>query len=161
MATANATWPPPPPPPSPPPPAVTSVGCEDAEACSYFDVSDSEIVTSLGIFAAMGAVLLVTFGAIRHQAPIFFGRRRLRNLVRGVRARATTRSGSEKAPTRTAFFSFKASSDFTTYVFVPRALTYRSSLTSNPEPKPQTHRRTALPPSQDPTALGPTRCSGG
>ena len=42
----------------------------------------------------------------------------------------------------------------------PRAL-YRSSLTSNPEPKPQTHRRTALPPSPAPTGRGPTRCSGG
>jgi hypothetical protein len=72
----------------------------------HFDVSDSEIVTSLGIFAAMGAVLLVTFGAIRHQAPIFFGRRRLRNLVRGGRARATRRSGSRNTQTRTAFFFF-------------------------------------------------------
>ena len=108
MATANATWPSPPPP-SPPPPPFASVGCEDAEACVHFDVSDSEIVTSLGIFAAMGAVLLVTFGAIRHQAPIFFGRRRLRNLVRGGRARATRRSGSRNTQTRTAFFFFPTS----------------------------------------------------
>jgi hypothetical protein len=85
------------------------VGCEDAEACVHFDVSDSEIVTSLGIFAAMGAVLLVTFGSIRHQAPIFFGRRRLRNLVRGGRARATRRSGSRNTQTRTAFFFLRRS----------------------------------------------------
>jgi hypothetical protein len=61
---------------------LSIIGCEDATACANFDVSDREIVTSLGIFACMGAFLLVTFGAIRHKAPIFFGRRRLRNLVR-------------------------------------------------------------------------------
>ena len=160
MATANATWPPPPPPPSPPPPAVTSVGCEDAEACSYFDVSDSEIVTSLGIFAAMGAVLLVTFGAIRHQAPIFFGRRRLRNLVRGGQSARDDEKRIRESAHANGVFLVQSESDFTTLRF-RRARSYRSSLTSNPEPKPQTHRRTALPPSQDPTALGPTRCSGG
>ena len=147
MATADATLPPPPPP-SPPPPPLTSVGCEDADACSYFDVSDSEIVTSLGIFAAMGAVLLVTFGAIRHQAPIFFGRRRLRNLVRGSRARATTRSGFEKhaserrfslvQSTATCFFSF----------YRDDAKRARPSLTARYETKPenaQTHRPPPIP----------------
>ena len=150
MATANATWPPPPPPPSPPPPPFTSVGCEDADACSYFDVSDSEIVTSLGIFAAMGAVLLVTFGAIRHQAPIFFGRRRLRNLVRGGQS-ATTRSGSEKPPRRTAFFSFKAKATDFTFSSLRRSVAARSlPLLSDLEPgtetaNAQTHRPPPIP----------------
>ena len=89
--------------PPPPPPPFSGIGCEDASACAYFDVSDREIVTSLGIFACMGAVLLVTFGGIRHKAPIFFGRRRLRNLVGLVlmRRRAHTRS---TYPTALKFF---------------------------------------------------------
>ena len=73
--------PPPPPPPSPPPPPY-ALGCESASSCVYFDVSDREILTSLLIFALMGGLLLMVFGCIRHKAPIFFGRRRLRNLVR-------------------------------------------------------------------------------
>jgi hypothetical protein len=117
MATANATWPPPPPPPSPPPPPFTSVGCEDADACSYFDVSDSEIVTSLGIFAAMGAVLLVTFGAIRHQAPIFFGRRRLRNLVRGGQSARDDEKRIRETASANGVFLVQSESD-RLYVFV-------------------------------------------
>ena len=158
MATANATWPSPPPP-SPPPPPFASVGCEDAEACVHFDVSDSEIVTSLGIFAAMGAVLLVTFGAIRHQAPIFFGRRRLRNLVRGGQS-ATTRSGSEKPPRRTAFFSFKTGRRLSPRQPEAR-LTFSDLSSLTTERKPVTHRHTALLPSLDPMERGPTRCSDG
>ena len=73
--------PPPAPQPSPPPPPY-ALGCESASSCVYFDVSDREILTSLLIFALMGGLLLMIFGCIRHKAPIFFGRRRLRNLVR-------------------------------------------------------------------------------
>ena len=160
MATANATWLPPPPPPPPSPPPFTSVGCEDADACSYFDVSDREIVTSLGIFATMGAVLLVTFGAIRHQAPIFFGRRRLRNLVRGGRARAMTRSESRETRERTAFFSFKTGRRL--FPRQPEArLTFSDLSSLTTERKPITHRHTALLPSLDPMERGPTRCSDG
>ena len=157
MATANATWPSPPPP-SPPPPPFASVGCEDAEACVHFDVSDSEIVTSLGIFAAMGAVLLVTFGSIRHQAPIFFGRRRLRNLVRGGRARATRRSGSRNTQTRTAFFFFHVvqSAAGPSLTSLPRTREHR-----NLETLIDTRRRTALPLFPALTGRGPTRRSGG
>ena len=74
----------PPPPPSddvktPPPPYT--LGCESASNCIYFDVSDREILTSLAVFACMASVLLVLFGSVRHKMPIYFGRRRLRNLV--------------------------------------------------------------------------------
>ena len=93
------------------------MGCEDADACSYFDVSDSEIVTSLGIFAAMGAVLLVTFGAIRHQAPIFFGRRRLRNLVRGGQSARDDEKRIRETASANGVFLVQSESD-RLYVFV-------------------------------------------
>ena len=79
--------PPNPPPPTPPPAPGTSLGCEDPGACVYFDVSDREILTSLGIFAFLATCLLLLFGVLRHRSPIFFGRRRLRNLVRPRRTR--------------------------------------------------------------------------
>jgi hypothetical protein len=133
------------------------VGCEDAEACVHFDVSDSEIVTSLGIFAAMGAVLLVTFGSIRHQAPIFFGRRRLRNLVRGGRARATRRSVSRKTQTRTAFFFYVVQSAAgPSLTSLPRTREHRKLETLT-----DARRRTALPLFPALTGRGPTRRSGG
>jgi hypothetical protein len=133
------------------------VGCEDAEACVHFDVSDSEIVTSLGIFAAMGAVLLVTFGSIRHQAPIFFGRRRLRNLVRGGRARATRRSGSRNTQTRTAFFFYVVQSAAgPSLTSLPRTREHRKLETLT-----DARRRTALPLFPALTGRGPMRRSGG
>ena len=81
--------PPTPPPPTPPPAPGTSLGCEDPGACVYFDVSDREILTSLGIFAFLATCLLLLFGVLRHRSPIFFGRRRLRNLVRIERTHAS------------------------------------------------------------------------
>ena len=53
----------PPPAPAPPPsPGSASLGCEDPGACVYFDVSDREILTSLGIFAFLAGCLLLLFG---------------------------------------------------------------------------------------------------
>lgn len=66
---------------TPPPPQPVSLGCENAENCVHFDVSDREIYTSLLIYACMASCLLIIFGAIRFKVPIYFGRRRLRNLV--------------------------------------------------------------------------------
>lgn len=88
----------PPPAPAPPPsPGSASLGCEDPGACVYFDVSDREILTSLGIFAFLAGCLLLLFGVLRHRSPIFFGRRRLRNLVR---PRRTRRSNHRATVTR-------------------------------------------------------------
>jgi hypothetical protein len=81
MATNTTTDASPPPPITSPPPHGVTLGCESAANCVYFDVSDREILTSLLVFGIMGGVLLVLFGIVRNKMPIYFGRRRLRNLV--------------------------------------------------------------------------------
>ena len=72
----------PPPPPSQPPSPSGTIVCENVSECLYFDVSDTSILISLSVFTVLAALLLLLFGKIRTVAPIFFGRRRLRNLVR-------------------------------------------------------------------------------
>eukprot|EP00740_Mantoniella_antarctica_P010878 CAMPEP_0181385272 /NCGR_PEP_ID=MMETSP1106-20121128/22465_1 /TAXON_ID=81844 /ORGANISM="Mantoniella antarctica, Strain SL-175" /LENGTH=299 /DNA_ID=CAMNT_0023505309 /DNA_START=338 /DNA_END=1233 /DNA_ORIENTATION=+ len=66
---------------APPPPAQVSLGCESADNCVYFDVSDREIWVTLLVYASLGCCLLVLFGVVRMKMPIYFGRRRLRNLT--------------------------------------------------------------------------------
>ena len=66
---------------APPPPDQVSLGCESADNCVYFDVSDREIWVTLLVYASLGCCLLVLFGVVRMKMPIYFGRRRLRNLV--------------------------------------------------------------------------------
>ena len=129
--------PPNPPPPTPPPAPGTSLGCEDPGACVYFDVSDREILTSLGIFAFLATCLLLLFGVLRHRSPIFFGRRRLRNLVRIERTQ--TSNPTRRTPRRnlTGILSSPR---------CPEAPAPSSPPVSPSHPRPCSHPQTHRPP---------------
>lgn len=156
-----------PPPPSPPP--TLSFGCGDDDQCVYFDVSDREILVSLLIFATMGGLLLLVFGCIRHKAPIFFGRRRLRNLVRVppaskpawvpvVRASHGSRRSFSLAPgVRVLRHRVRRSYPFSALLLSPPPH-LPPPPHKNPPPAP---RRTAPRPSLGPTARGATPFSVG
>ena len=156
-----------PPPPSPPP--TLSFGCGDDDQCVYFDVSDREILVSLLIFATMGGLLLLVFGCIRHKAPIFFGRRRLRNLVRVppaskpawvpvVRASHGSRRSFSLAPgVRVLRHRVRRSYPFSALLLSPPP-PLPPPPHKNPPPAP---RRTAPRPSLGQTARGATPFSVG